>query len=258
MPYVRVPDPNLNADKPGRSTDIKQIRDNQDYFSSQIDTLVLKNLISSNSIADDFMGTALGPWWVSVVGTGDTAAIISQHKLRCLTNGNTTSDYAGVKAATGYQRVVKTEEYVAVMEVRVKRPGTDAGSYVFGWNDDALTLGAEYGDTTDCVLVIRDAFGNWTAKTSNGGSSSSYGSFGNASIWERVRLEFTCSATAGNRKVEIYLNDALLSTLNTDANMPTASLVPVLGTRGDTTGAASREIHFDYAIFTVKARPLAA
>lgn len=29
MPYVRVPDPYLNSDKPGRSTDIKQIRDNR-------------------------------------------------------------------------------------------------------------------------------------------------------------------------------------------------------------------------------------
>lgn len=262
MPYVRVTDPFLNADKPGRSSDMKQIRDNQDYFDSQINTLLNLNLISSNSIADDFMGaggaTGIGAWWTTVLGVSDTVTVIGEHTMKCLTTGNTTSDFAGVYAADPYGRIAKSEEYVAVMEVRVKRAAANNLHHVFGWNDVGLGVGsANFTDQSDCVLVTGDGAGTWTASTVNASSSSSVGGFGTPANWEIIRLEFTCSATAGNRKVEVYLNDVLQGTLNTDANMPTAPLRPVLGCVGDGSGTA-RDLRFDYAIFTVQGRPLAA
>jgi hypothetical protein len=258
MAYVRVDDPFLNTDKPGRSADWKQIRDNQDYFNSQIDTLTLRNLISNGSIADDFCTNSLGPWWTTSVGAGDTLTVIDDHKLQLLTNGNAVGDFAVIGAANGYQRIKKSHEYVAVCEARIKRTGTNASHYRFGWSQEAV-LEDSVNLSQNQVNVYRDAFGGWSFETRNGGTGgNSYGTFGTAANWERIRLEFTCSATAGNRKIEIYLNDALQSTQTTDSAMPTGLLRPFAGCRGDTTGAASREFWLDYIIFTWKARPLAA
>lgn len=40
MAYTQVPDPNLDVNKPGRSADWKQFRNNQDYFNTQLTTAI--------------------------------------------------------------------------------------------------------------------------------------------------------------------------------------------------------------------------
>lgn len=262
MAYVDVVDPFLDSPKPGRSADVKQMRDNIRYLKTQADAQALRSNMGSGSIQDDFMGvpasTTFLPHWV-VDTAGDTVDIQAEHQLRCVTVGNAVTDYAGVHANALYISIGKAEEYVAVMDVRVKRNGTVAGNYFFGWQDIGLAGGALFSDLTDCVGVACDLLGNfYTGVTALAGATSTVSPFGTPANWERIRLQFTCSATAGSRKVEFYLNDALQGTIATDANLPTARLIPVLGCRGNTVGAASREIRFDYAIFTTLARPLAA
>jgi len=263
MPYVEVPDPRLNSGKPGLSTDWKQIRDNQNFFNTQINSLLINAGISEQSIADDFQvvvgTTGLAAFWTSSVGTSDTVDIVAEHQLRLLTTGNLTVDFASIHADVTKQRIKKDEEYVAIMECRVKKPVALGPHYFFGWQDvGVLGSSNRISDITDCVGVVEGAATGWLGRTANGGSGSSSGDFGNAAIWQAIRLEFTCSATAGNRKVEVYLEDSLQATLATDANMPTGYLSPVIGVKGDTTGAATRELRVDYAIFTVGGRPLAA
>jgi len=264
MPYTRVVDPLLNSDKPGRSTDLKQIRDNQDFFDTQITSLITASGISDQSISDDFFGTldAAGinndNWDELSGGAGGNLRLRSEHQLEMENGGNSTSFFKSLSGTIWRQRIVKTEEYVAQMEVRVKLLTGQTDHHFFGWNDVALKgTSGQISDVTDCVGFIYGGTVDWKAVIANGGSTTTIGPFGTATDWEVLRLDFTCSATAGSRKVEVYLNDVLQGTAATDANMPTATLVPVLGVRGDGSGA-DIEDRVDYAIFTFSGRPLAA
>ena len=146
------------------------------------------------------------------------------------------------------------------MEVRIKIIAGEHDHYLLGWQDIGK-IGSGTGiasDNTDCVCLKFDE-GNtqWEAITANAGSTTTVGPFGTPANWEVIRLEFTCSATAGSRKVEVYLNGSLQGTMATDANMPTAKLMPTVAVTGD---GSSPDINtqVDYAIFTFSGRPLAA
>jgi len=262
MAYVRVPDPLLDVNKPGRSVDWKQIRDNQDYFDAQVDILLRKTSITDQDIRDHFTAPILNTGnWNTKVGAGDTIVVAAPHTVTLTTNGVTVNDHAVLWATTNRQRIVKSEEYVAYCEARVKRTGGNSAHYVFGWNDDTLFGGGteENGvtDQTDCVLVKWDGAGNWLGMTSLGAASSNTAGFGTGGNWSRIRMEFTCSATAGNRKVDFFLEDVFQATLNTDANIPAALLCPVIGIRGDNTGAV-RVLAVDFVEFGFLTTPLAA
>lgn len=259
MPYVQVADPLLNSGKPGRSTDWKQIRDNQDYFNTQINALNLVAAGSNNSIIDDFMcrtgsSAYLGAWW-SPAASGGAAQALSEHRLD-LTTGGGASGYGYVNGADSYQRIVKSEEYVAICEARIKGPGADSDNYLIGWNDASLSSTGPVSDVSDCIIVSRGGSGTWTGYVANGGSSSSVGPFGSMASWNVVRIEVTCSATAGNRQVEFFLAGVSQGVMTTDANIPSVSLRPILGVYQNSTAAL--QLYVDYVIYTVEARPLAA
>jgi hypothetical protein len=263
MPYVQVADPLLNSDKPARSTDIKQMRDNQDYFDTQITALVSGQVLSRNSINDDFMGvvgsTGVGSWWTddSAGGGSGTAYIASEHSLECDSQGAASSDYAGVYGSPEIQRIDKSEEYVAVLEARVKITGDTGNDYYFiGWQDSALATNNRYNDVTDSVAFVLDPVSGWRALSSNA-ATDTIDQIGNVAIWQTIRLEFTCSATAGNRQVEAFLAGVSQGVMNTDANIPSATLVPVIGCAGDGSGSA-RILQVDYVVFSTVARPVAA
>ena len=230
MPYVRVPDPLLDVNKPGRSTDWKQIRDNQDYFDAQITAAGL-GVRTDQDIRDHFMGTAINTaaWDVTVDGTG-AVAIVADHVAQ-LTAG---TGHAILAATTMRLRIQKDEEYVAFCEARVKVTGTLAAgdTYVFGWNDNGVAALSLTDDLTDFVGMTIDTSGtdDWVATTARAaGGTSTFNVTATETNWNTLRLEFTCSATAGSRKVEVYLNDVLQTTFATDANMPTAVLRPFIG-----------------------------
>ncbi len=264
--YNRVVDPLLNSDKPARSTDVKQLRDNQDHFDGQITSLVTASGISDQSISDDFMGTldASGirneNWSELSGGAGGQLRLRSEHQLQ-MQNGGLTSVFFKSLSGTGTkQRIVKTEEYVAIMEVRIMLVTGSHDHHFYGWNDVARRTaadGTQVDDVTDCVGIVWDSGGDWKAITANGGSTTTVGPFGTAANWEIIRLEFTCSATAGSRKVEVYLADSLQGTMATDGNIPSVTLGPVLGVRGEGSSPLIED-RVDYAIFTVSGRPLAA
>lgn len=262
MAYTRVADPLLNSAKPGRATDWKQIRDNQDWFDAQIAAFTTRALISNNSIIDDFLALTLnsgvGGVWTSLVGGTGTNAIIGEHSLESKTTAAGPGDYAGVVSQPEFQRIIKTEEYVAVFESRLKITGSLEPYYFLGWNDPGLA-GNSFADISDSVGVGLDPAGKvgWEAGTYIGGGGGALAPFGTAANWNIVRCEFTCSAVAGNRQAEFFLNGASQGTLSVDANMPAISLRPTVGCDGNAAGA-TRGLKIDYLIFTVQARPVAA
>lgn len=259
MPYNRIADPLLDIGKPGRSTDWKKFRDNQDYFDSAITTLQRQTNITHQDIRDHFTGSAIDTTnlWEEMVSAGNVT-LVSEHSAQ-FTAGSAGA-FQGLAARTIRQRIVKSHDYIAFVNVRVKRTGVDSDTYIIGWNDNALADMGIFDDTTDCVaIVIQDAAGEsggWIAITTNGGSQSEVGPFGTATNWNEIRLEFTCSATAGNRKVDVYLNDVLEGTMATDANMPSATLRPVVGLESN--GASSRTMLVDYVEFGFLSVPTAA
>jgi hypothetical protein len=263
MPYVRVADPLFNSGKPGRSTDWKGLRDNQDFFNTQITDLVLGSTRSDQDILDHFhgkIGTNISSKWESHVGAGDTADIVDEHQLRLATNGIATTDFALLAAADQYQRIDKTHEYVAICEFRIKIVGGTGGTRFFGWNDDGLTEsnGDLVSDSSDCIGIVWDfATGNYLGKHSNAGASEGTGTMGNAAAWTKFRIEVTCSATAGNRQTEFFVNDVSDTVLSDETKMPTAVLRPVVGVRGDTTGT-NRDARLDWVEFRTFEKPLAA
>lgn len=271
MAYVRVNDPFLDSEKSARSVDMKQLRDNQDYHDSVINTFASRWLMGNNVIADDFLGvigSALGSWWVTNVGAGDTATIQSEHSLRLLTNGNAATDFVCVTAADQYFHPVKTEEYTAIFETRVKKITAGAVShFAFGFKNNALakTDGSFASSHNDCVEVYYvSGFDLWTVNINNAGSGNNF-TFGNPNVWQTIRLEMVCSATTGNRNVRCYLNNSLVVDFassfgqsTAEGWMPTTVLCPFSCIRGDTLGAASRELRHDWIVATPMTRPSAA
>ena len=117
MAYVRVADPLLNSGKPGRSTDIVQMRDNQDHFDTVTRGAVVTDQDMRDHFAQDVLTTAIDATvinkWVFYTDTLSSATIQSEHrmKLHLETAGG---DWAILNANTEMQRIVKTEEYIAV------------------------------------------------------------------------------------------------------------------------------------------------
>jgi len=266
MPYVQVPDPRLNAGKPGLSADWVQIRDNQDFFNTQINDLLVSIGISGQSIADDFAsaagttGVSGATWTASTFGTGNLPAVVSEHSMELDSVGNTAGNRSTVIAVDAKIRIQKAEEYVAIMECRVKGISVSDDFFFIGWQDVALAASAVADNRTDCIAIINGSGGTgWRAITAEtaGGSDTSPADFGTFANWHVIRLVVTCSATAGNRKVESYLDGVLQDTFVTDANIPAEILRPAIGVEADGTGVA-RHLHVDYAIFTFQSRPLAA
>jgi len=258
MPYIRVPDPLLDVKKPGRSADWKQIRDNQDYFDAQITAAGL-GIRTDQDIRDHFMsGTTISTVnWTQVLNA--SLGIVSQHKLHFEAGGAST-EYAIVHGTSSRLRIIKTAEYVAFCKLRVQRrsPGSYAGSYFFGWQDDALTT-TLVTDVSDCVgVTIGSSATAWLGRTSNGGSASTTGDFATNTDWNIIQINLTCSATAGLRQAEFFLNGVSVSTLSTDANIPAATLKPTIGVNGLTAGAQSGGLFVDYAEFGFATIPTAA
>jgi hypothetical protein len=254
MTYVRVVDPLLNSGKPGRSTDAKRLRDNQDDFDARLQVLEALSIITTQDIRDHFVATTIDTTnWTQVTGGSGTIALTGEHTLRLSSIGSGSTHKAYVHGTTSRLVIDKTEEYIAFMEARVKRVGNDFNSYIFGWNDTAVL---DPIDTTDFVGVIREPGGNWSTKTSITAGSANTAAYSTATNWNVIQLRFTCSATAGNRKVETYLNGSLFATLSDETKMPTATLVPVIGVSSG--GGGSVQLDCDYIEYGFMTKPLAA
>ena len=260
MAYVDVPDPFLDVNKPGRSADWKQIRDNIRYLKAITDGI---GVGTDQDIHDHFAASAFSTVnWVSTIAGAGANTIISQHTAELDTNGNGTGDYAVLTATTAKMRIVKTEEYVAFMEARMRQSGQLPASYFVGWNDNALAAASTFAsDVTDCVGITFDTgTAGWIARTAEtAGGTSTYSITTDSAVWHTYRLQFTCSATAGSRKLEVYFDGALVQTLATDANIPAEILCPGAGVRGNAGGAnVSSRIEADYIMFGFLTTPTAA
>lgn len=263
MPYVRVPNPRFDVDKPARSVDMKQLRDNQDFFDTQISDLQISGGFQTDQdIRDHFLGATIDTTrnWVQATGASGIITLGGDHKVLFDSIGTTVGNFAVMEAHADKLTIDKTMELVATMRVRVKELelGPAWASYFLGWQDQAIVLGGlSVSDTSDCVGIVHEGSSqSWQARTSNGGTPSTANLGGTSSNYEELLVLFTCSATAGNRKVEFYRDGVLQITLNTDANMPTATLIPTIGVRADASDPAS--IDLDFAEFGFQTAPLEA
>lgn len=237
------------------------IRTNEDDLDARLQAAELFTITSDQDIRDDFIksGSAIDTnLWTSVIGASDTTTIVSEHQLKCLTSGVTTSDYAGVEAHTNKMRIDKSMDLIAFCEARVKVVGGLAPDYLFGFQDVSLTGASTlYSTITNCIVFRRHTDDNWNQHSQLGGASYIIGSTASVSSWQTLRMEITCSATPGLREVNWFVNGTPNGPATTDVFMPTATLVPVAGTRADGTSTA-RDVRFNYLRFGFKSIPASA
>lgn len=270
MAFAAFTSAEMDAASPWTETITQRIRTNFDDHEARILAI---SAFGNNGITDDFLtatGTAgVGGHWVGTgTGTG-TYGVVSEHQCRLLTAA--AADSAMIRAATSRIQINLTEEYVAVMEMRVYKAGGTDDNFFFGWQDAALgDVAATVGDNTDRIGFFRDAAAAaWTFETSNtaggGGAGTTQAGVGTSTAWGVYRLTVTCSATAGNRQVKVEAGTTVANLTeisgspftNATGDIPNAvNLRPFFGVQR--IGATNLDLRVDYCLAYTVGRPLAA
>lgn len=266
MAYVRVVDPLLDPNKPTRSDDIKQMRDNQDNFQARLLALEAGLLISDQGIYDDFnqdSTTPLAVNWTTITGSTGTAVVTpATGVFTAQITSNGTANWAGISSATAdtKMQLEKSQEFKAVATFRTKRNSENQDSLFFGWQDVGVGSGNVFSDISDSIAIIRNsATGGWQLVVAQGGSSATIASAAaDATVYNELQIQWTGSASAGTRLVELFTNGVSDGTIATDANMPTADLIPMIGLRGNAAGGGTRILSVDYAKYGFIEIPKAA
>lgn len=250
MTYVRVADPLLNSGKPGRSTDWKRIRDNQDDFDSRImaledpsirvfshfarrigytsalanfDDLILdgtthETFYEGNNFYMTDNGSAGAPLFTNMMGQSPTS---DQHFVRmsdCNLGGFIIATSSFLFSRTGAPPI----EYIARI-----RASSNNEFFHFGfvnWTTGAtLTSPAASLPTVPYIIMNRNnATDMWRFSCFNGTSTTHGSDFAKvvANTWFEVKITFTNNPS---NQALCYLDSVLKSTLST--NLPTASIL---------------------------------
>jgi hypothetical protein len=213
MAQIPIAASQTDADSPIDQTLMDAIRNNLDDHEGRISAAFA---FGQSAIVDDFMGapgtTGLTSalWSVSFNGAGNDPDVLNDatdmHHMRLHLATTGAGTYSLSVGAPSKMQILFSEEYVAVMQMRVKRGvGINDDSYFFGWNDAGLAATAtSITDVSDMIGFYRDAAtGNWTFSNSNGGAANTSTNIGTGTSWGVFRITVTCSATAGSRKIDV-------------------------------------------------------
>ncbi len=249
MPYVQVADPNLDVDKPIRSVDIKQIRDNQDYFDGLLETFLQDSdarrvfshfnrfffgkagsNLNFGSIVDG--DTGLDPWalidgfWFHVENsTADEAEwrfwspYDTSNLDHFVTGGK--SNGAGGKAVRLYNTLgINFNEMTRPIEFKIRcQLATNLGTFQLGLrNWEHANIGPPVRPTDGIFLEFISA-GNWQFVAANGSAYSVSAPFAAiaAATWFEVQILFQDDPA---NQAECYLNGALKHTFSAADNIP--------------------------------------
>ena len=264
MAFLALTSAQCDANSPLDETLMQLIRTNFDDHESRISAALA---VGEAAIIDDFIGETgasgvSAAWTLGSAGAGNAPVIASQHQLQCPITTAGAGNFSVAVAAASRIRIQIAQEYVAVLQFRAYRAGANNDSYFMGWQDAAI--GAVVGavtDTSDMMGFYRDTgTGNWTFQCANGGVATTSTGIGTGTSWGVFRISVTCSATAGNRKIDVEhgtteANLAAISGSPFTTNLTTQILRPVFGTAYS---AAGGDVRVDYALAYTTGRPLAA
>lgn len=250
-PYVDIVDGRIDANSPGETGLMTDIRNDLRHFNEMFGTL---GIFSQQAIYEDFAAEAIDSdvWTSENAGTGVAPAISAVGHYAQL-QVTTAGDYSNLLAATKKMRVRLTDEQSVTFAFRAKT--TDDGSNLaFGLQDIAMTGANGAGDTTDFIGVIRGSAGKWKAKVNKAGAGTTSGDLGNSANW--TAFLFNVVKTSGALTVDAYIDGGQISGFPVSTNIPdTQTLRPVFCISGNGDQGIWR---IDYGTFFWNERPLSA
>lgn len=268
MGYVRVEDPLGDPGKPGRSTDFKQIRDNQDWFDSLLDSLVAR---SSQDIMDDFARSSLAAaWdaelWVSLEsGTRTKSHDADDHYIRYYVGGSSAGSFSLMSDARR-MRIELSRDHHVICEWRMISTNDDATSnfrFAYGLQDTALAAPNVVWDDSDFIgFIVGSTQDTVKATTGKGGAIQVVADDqGDVTNWTKLKIDVQSSSGGTVFALKFYVDDVQVGSTHTDAaNVPTTvELRPMMGVaeiNGNSGGAEYVAHNCDYALAYWIARPL--
>jgi hypothetical protein len=254
MAFTNLTAAQTDADSPLDQTLMDLIRTNFTDLDTRVSAI---EAFSDQDIRDDFFGGATTidttTWDSGGIGTFQRVA---EHQ--CFINPGG-AGYRAIGATTERIRVNLTEEYVVIMEFRIYNSLNDVGATTVGLMDVANTT-AGAGVVTDTAffigVVANAGGGDWTIRVDDNTGPTDRGGQGTWNVWTTFKFTVTCSAVAGNRKVEVD-TDGVSSGAAITTDIPsTVDLYPVAGVNDP--GAAGAQLRIDYYHCYFSGRPLAA
>jgi hypothetical protein len=266
MSYTSIAASQTDANSPVDQTLMDAFRTNLDDHESRI---LAAFAFGSNAIIDDFSGkagtggVAASVWNVDHLGGANDPVVTAQHQMQCPINTGGAGNYSVAYGADGKMRIAIAEEYVAVLQFRCYRAGANSDSYFMGWQDVGVAGVNRLTNINNIIGFYRDAgTGNWTFQTAKAGVSATATGIGTGTAWGVFRITVTCSATSGNRKIDVSsgTTEANLAAISgspfTDGTkIPTNTLQPCFGSAYVSAGG---DLRTDYCLAYTTGRPLAA
>lgn len=234
MPYNRVADPLLDSGKPARSTDIKKIRDNQDYFNEQISLSPTSGGVQSHFNRADF-GASAGTLADVLAGEGifieaSSAAVwelridntIDAHYIRFAAPSSVNGANLVCMSAMDFTTWTKPLTF----KCRLRSAGWAAGDFSgfrIGFANDGVAVTPSMTANTrpqhGIYLEEGAAGANFRFVSSNGGANTVGSDFTKPSdnTWFEVKIEFT---DVGGNQAICQIDGVTKETITT--NLPTA------------------------------------
>jgi hypothetical protein len=222
MAWTAITASQTDANSPVDQTLMDAIRTDLDDLNTRVTSLGLgaaQNIFDEGAATIGTTGIDANLW----TATG-TVAILAEHTIRL---GNAAGAHS-IRAAPAKIRIKFSEEYVAVYEARAKRGGGSNADHLWGWQDDAVAA-ANLAITMQNMAVFRidNADAAWRFTVASGGVTTEVTGLGNVANWTTLKIVVTCSATAGNRKVQAYLDGSEISGSPFTTNLTASVLVPI-------------------------------
>jgi hypothetical protein len=230
-----------DTDSPLDQTFTDLIRTNFDDHESRISALFA---LGANGILDDFSLTTIdtATWATS----GGAITYNAEHNITLGVG------FTVIRGAVGKMLPAFADEYVVTQEYRVKASNHTSAQFI-GLQDSTLdpTVVGTVTDYTNCVGIYVKNANNWTFRVANGGASESV-DFAPIASWQTIKVVMTCSHTAGNRKVQAYLNGTEIT------GSPFTSNITGQRLRCYAASGSLASVTLDYYLSYFGGRPLAA
>jgi len=253
MAFTSLTSAQCDANSPLDETLMQLVRTNFDDLDDRVNALAA---LSSQDVRDDFIqdvtgsGVADAVIWDSYASTL-TGAVIAPHQYKI--SGAATGQ-AAIQATGERMHIDTGEDYVAVLEFRIKNAGTDADWIAVGFIDRSIVDVNLVNYDANFIGIVRGSGSDWDIRVASGGTDTDNTGHGTQATWTKFKFTVTCTST-GSPSVAVDVDDVSIGAAIT-TNIPATVLRPVVNVYFASGGAA--DLRIDYVLSYFNGRPLAA